>query len=90
MLAAEQGKPFKALNRSVEPPPEERELIASGATWGTSVDDERLSQLPDLPAEEPEVARTAERRHRGGLLGWLFGDSDDDEAPPPPPPRSGR
>ena len=89
MLAAEQGKPLKALSRSVEPPPEERELVASGAVWGSSIDDERLSQLPNLPAEEPEVARS-EKRHRGGLLGWLFGDGDEDETPPPPPPRSGR
>jgi penicillin-binding protein 1A len=88
MLAAEQGKPLKGLSRSVEPPPEEQELVASGATWGSNIDDERLSQTPQLPAEEPEVAR-AERRHRGGLLGWLFGDSNDDEDAPPPP-HSGR
>lgn len=85
MLAAEQGKPYKPLDKSVEPPPE-RELVASGAIWD-GIDDEKLSRTPDLPAQEPETR--PERHHRGGLLGWLFGDSDDeDEAPPPPP--SGR
>jgi penicillin-binding protein 1A len=87
MLTAEQGLPVKSLNRSVQPPPEERELIASGAVWD-GIDDEKLSKLPDLPAEEPDATH-AEKRHRGGLLGWLFGDSDEDQEAPPPP-RSGR
>jgi penicillin-binding protein 1A len=86
MLVAEQGHPLKPLNRSVQPSIEERELIASGGNFG-GIDDERLAQMPNLPAEEPET-RT-ERRHRGGLLGWLFGDDDDSEEAPPPP-RSGR
>jgi hypothetical protein len=85
MLAAEQGHPLKGLDRSVQPPIEERELIASGGSWD-GIDDERLSQLPNLPDSEPEMAR-AERRHRGGLLGWLFGDEEEE---PPPPPRPGR
>ncbi len=84
MLAAEQGLPIKPLNRSVEPPPEETRLVASDATWDAR-DDESLSKLPDLPADEPQPR--SERRHRGGLLGWLFG-SDDDDDPPPPPHRS--
>jgi penicillin-binding protein 1A len=85
MLTAEQGHPLKGLDRSVQPPIEERELIASGGSWD-GIDDERLSQLPNLPDSEPEMAR-AERRHRGGLLGWLFGDEEEE---PPPPPRPGR
>jgi penicillin-binding protein 1A len=81
MLAAEQGLPLKALDKSVQPPPEDLEMVASGATWDGR-DDESLKHLPNLPPEEPQP-RT-ERRHRGGLLGWLFGDDDDDETPPPP------
>ncbi|MEI7790597.1 MAG: PBP1A family penicillin-binding protein, partial [Alphaproteobacteria bacterium] len=90
MLAAEQGLPLKALDKSVEPPPEDTELMASGAVWDGR-DDERIVAPPtDLPAQEPEP-RAPERRHRGGLLGWLFGSSDDDEEAPPPPRRdSGR
>src|SRR6201996_8586735 len=43
MLTAEQGRPVKALNRSVEPPPEEeRQIMASGAVWD-GIDDEKLS-----------------------------------------------
>jgi penicillin-binding protein 1A len=88
MLAAEQGLPLKPLDKSVQPPPEDMTLIASGATWDGR-DDESLSRLPNLPAEESQQPN--ERRHRGGLLGWLFG-SDEDDAPPPPPRRddSGR
>jgi penicillin-binding protein 1A len=86
MLAAEQGHPVKALDRSVQPPPEEeRQIVASGAVWD-GIDDEKLSRPPDLPADQEERPR----RHRGGLLGWLFGSDDDDENTPPPPPRSGR
>jgi penicillin-binding protein 1A len=84
MLAAEQGHPLKALDRSVQPPPEEeRQVVASGAVWD-GIDDEKLGRMPNLPADQEERPR----RHRGGLLGWLFGDSDDDEDTPPP--RSGR
>jgi len=86
MLAAEQGHPLKALDRSVQPPPEEeRQVVASGAVWD-GIDDEKLGRMPALPAEQEERPR----RHRGGLLGWLFGSDDDDEDTPPPPPRSGR
>jgi penicillin-binding protein 1A len=81
MLAAEQGKPLKPLNRSVQPPPEETQMVASGASWDGR-DDESLNRLPTLPAEEPQ--QRTEHRHRGGLLGWLFGDDDDDDTPPPP------
>jgi hypothetical protein len=86
MLAAEQGMPYRPLNRSVQPPPE-TELVASGAVWDGR-DDESLSRVPQLPPEEPQSTRQ-ERRHRGGLLGWLFGSDDDDNPPPPQPPRSG-
>ncbi|MBW8707963.1 MAG: hypothetical protein JF627_01600, partial [Alphaproteobacteria bacterium] len=76
--------------KSEEPPPEDTQLMASGAIWDAR-DDERIdARPPDLPAEEPS-SRASERRHRGGLLGWLFGNSDDDEDAPPPPRRdSGR
>jgi len=84
MLAAEQGMKLKALDRSVQPPPEELQMAASGATWDGR-DDESLNKLPDLPAEEPQ--QRPEHRHRGGLLGWLFGNDDDDQNPPPPPRR---
>jgi penicillin-binding protein 1A len=75
MLAAEQGLPYRPLDRSVQPPPEEMEMAASGASWDGH-DDESLSRLPNLPPEEAEQPK--ERHHRGGLLGWLFGDDDDD------------
>jgi len=89
MLAAEQGQPLRPLNRSIEPPPEQFEIAASGAVWDHR-DDESLSRLPNLPPDESEQPKK-ERRHRGGLLGWLFGDDDDAEDAPPPPPRdSGR
>jgi penicillin-binding protein 1A len=84
MLVAEQGKPYRALDKSEQPSPEEQEMLASGASWNGN-DDERLSRTPDLPPDEQQ--RQPERRHRGGLLGWLFGDSDDDDDAPPPPPR---
>jgi penicillin-binding protein 1A len=86
MLAAEQGMPYRPLTRSVQPPPE-TELVASGATWDGR-DDESLTRVPELPPEESQSARP-ERRHRGGLLGWLFGSDDDSDNPPPPPPRPG-
>jgi hypothetical protein len=80
MLAAEQGKPYRPLDRSVQPPPED-ELIASGSRWDGS-DDERLGRPPELPSEEQQQPQ---HHHRGGLLGWLFGDSgDQDDAPAPP------
>jgi penicillin-binding protein 1A len=85
MLAAELGKPYRALDKSVQPTPEEQQLMASGAAWDGS-DDERLSRTPELPSQEQQPPQ---RHHRGGLLGWLFGDSDDDDDAPPPPPRSG-
>jgi penicillin-binding protein 1A len=80
MLAAEAGLPLKPLDKSVQPPPQD-ELIASGATWDGR-DDESLNRLPNLPAEEPQPQQG--RRHRGGLLGWLFGSGDDDDNAPPP------
>jgi len=82
MLAAEQGKPFHPLNRSVQPSPEALELASSGAVWDGR-DDEMMSRPPNLPPGEAETPRR-ERHHRGGLLGWLFGDDDDDEDAPPP------
>ena len=84
ILAAEQGKPFHPLDRSVQPPPDELQIASSGPVWDGH-DDESLNRLPNLPPEEQEPKR--ERRHRGGLLGWLFGNDDDDDNAPPPPPR---
>ncbi|HWY64728.1 MAG TPA: PBP1A family penicillin-binding protein [Rhizomicrobium sp.] len=81
MLVAEQGKPYRPLNRSVQPPPEAFDIASSGAGWDGR-DDESFGRPPNLPAEENEPPRR-ERHHRGGLLGWLFGDDDDDNAPPP-------
>jgi len=82
MLAAEKGLPNRPLSRSVEPPPDEMEIAASGPSWDGH-DDENLNKLPNLPSAEPDQPKR-ERRHRGGLLGWLFGDDDDEEAAPPP------
>src|SRR5215469_1177546 len=82
MLAAEQGKPYRPLDKSVQPPPEEQELMASGAAMGSG-DDERLSRTPDLPAGDQQQEQP-QHHHRGGLLGWLFGDDDDDSDAPPP------
>ncbi len=88
MLAAEQGKPNRPLDRSVQPPPEAFEIASSGATWDGR-DDESFARPPNLPPEEAEQPRR-ERHHRGGLLGWLFGDDDDDDDAPPPRRDSGR
>ncbi len=87
MLVAEQGKPYKPLDKSVQPPPEDQEVVASGATWDGG-DDEGLARLPELPQQDQQQPQQPERRHRGGLLGWLFGNSDDDDNAPPPPARS--
>jgi len=83
ILAAEQGKPFHPLDRSVQPPPDELQIASSGPVWDGH-DDESLSHTPNLPPGEQEPSKR-ERRHRGGLLGWLFGDDDDDDNAPPPP-----
>jgi penicillin-binding protein 1A len=85
MLAAEQGLPLKPLDKSVQPPPEDQTLMASGATWDGR-DDESLNHLPNLPAEEPQQQQRPERHH-GGLLGWLFGSNDDDQDPQQVQPR---
>jgi penicillin-binding protein 1A len=89
MLAAEQGLPIKALDKSVRPPPEELEAMADGGTWD-GADDEALSRTPGLPDdEEPQQPRRDQPRKRsGGLLGWLFGSGEDEPEPPPPPPPS--
>ncbi len=89
MLAAEKGYPLKPLDKSVQPPPEELTAMDSGATWDGR-DDEALGSLPELPGEAPAQQPQQERRHRGGLLGWLFGSSGDEDEAPPPPPRSDR
>jgi penicillin-binding protein 1A len=90
MLIAEKDHPLKALDKSVQPPPEELTAMDSGATWDGR-DDEALGRLPDLPpGEAPAQQQQQERRHRGGLLGWLFGSGDDDDNAPPPPPRGDR
>jgi len=84
MLAAEQGLPLKALDKSVQPPPQDTELMASGAAWDGR-DDEQLNRMPDLVAPDEEPPQRPERRRRsGGLLGWLFGSSPDDSEEPPP------
>jgi penicillin-binding protein 1A len=82
MLAAEQGKAYHPLDRSVQPPPEALELASSSSVWDGR-DDEMMGRLPNLPPGEAEPPRR-ERHHRGGLLGWLFGDDDNDEDAPPP------
>jgi len=82
MLAAEKGLPYHALDRSLPPPPE-AEVVASDGIWDGR-DEEISSSMPELPPEERPPARP-ERRHRGGLLGWLFGNDDDEDEPPPPP-----
>ncbi|HEY4075850.1 MAG TPA: PBP1A family penicillin-binding protein [Rhizomicrobium sp.] len=84
MLAAEKDYPLKPLSKSVQPPPQDISMMDSGATWDGR-DDEALSHTPALPPEEQQP----EHRHRGGLLGWLFG-SDDDDKPPPPGGDTGR
>ena len=66
-------------------PPPETELVASGAVWDGR-DDESLTRVPELPPDDSQSGRP-ERRHRGGLLGWLFGSGDDDGEQPPPQPR---
>jgi len=83
ILAAEQGKPYHPLDRSIPPPPDELQIASSGPVWDGH-DDESLSHTPNLPPGEQEPSKR-ERRHRGGLLGWLFGDDDDDDNAPPPP-----
>ncbi len=75
MLAAEKGHALKPLDKSVQPPPEEQLMLSSGAVWDQR-DDEALARSPQLPQEEQPQQ---EHRHRGGLLGWLFGDDDDDD-----------
>jgi penicillin-binding protein 1A len=86
MLTAEQGLPLKPLAKSAPPPPEDPELMASGATWDGANDEQVSSATPNLPPGEQQP-QPPERRHRGGLLGWLFGSGDDDDNAPPPPPR---
>jgi penicillin-binding protein 1A len=83
MREAEAGKPLKGLDRSPpQPPNQQDDMFASGVT----PDDE--SGAPVRQTAEsgpPEMSPPPERpRHRGGLLGWLFGD---DDGPPPPPPQ---
>ena len=82
MLAAEQGKPYHPLDRSVQPPPEAFDMASTGLTLDGR-DDESFGRPPNLPPQEAEPPRR-ERHHRGGLLGWLFGDDDDDQDAPPP------
>jgi hypothetical protein len=74
MLAAEKGLPLKPLDKSVQPPPEDESLLASGATWGNT-DDE--SQLPHGETPEIHAEQQPERRRSGGILGWLFGSGDE-------------
>jgi penicillin-binding protein 1A len=84
MLVAEQGLPLKALDKSAQPPPEELEAMASGASWGAGPDDEALARTPNLPDDEqPQGPRPDHKRSSGGLLGWLFGSSSDDDRDEP-------
>ena len=91
MLAAEQGHAAEGrwTARCSRRRKKSDRLLASGAVWD-GIDDEKLGR--HCRTCRPRTRKQpAERRHRGGLLGWLFGsDDDDDDAPPPPPPRSGR
>jgi len=84
MLTAEKGLPMKPLSRTPPQPANEPGLFASGVTGSAPGDDEAAAAAlaqADRPSEPP-----LERRGRGGILGWLFGD--DDDRPPPPPPAS--
>jgi penicillin-binding protein 1A len=83
MLAAEQGLPLKPLDKSVQPPPEDQELMASGATWDGQDDETPNQQMPQLPPEDAQQ-QDHPRGHGGGLLGWLFGNDEEQNAPPPP------
>ena len=88
MLAAEGNKPIKPLDRSTEPSDDELQTNSDGTT-GVGTDDEGLSKAPTLPAGQDQNApqqQQSRRSHRGGLLGWLFGDSDDQAHPTPPAP----
>jgi penicillin-binding protein 1A len=77
MLGAEKGLALKPLDKSVQPPPDELDNLLASGTSLPAQDDEALSRAPQLPAETPQ-AQQRDTRHRGGLLGWLFGNSDDD------------
>jgi penicillin-binding protein 1A len=77
MRVAETGKPLRGLDRSAPQPPNEPEDLFSA-----SRDDESGAPMPQTAEAGPPV-EARPTHHRGGLLGWLFGDDDD----PPPPPR---
>src|SRR6185437_4963956 len=114
MLTAEKGLPLKPLDRSPPQPPNEPGFFASLFSSGPAPtaryargryaqgDDESAPSAMAQAEPPPEPRR--ERRHWGGILGWLFGDDDDDRGqdrdrehyrdegdrppPPPPPPES--
>jgi penicillin-binding protein 1A len=88
MLAAEDGKPIKPLDKSVQPPADDQEVTDSGATWDGGDDEAISARTPDLPADEDQQGQPQHQRgHGGGILGWLFGNGGDEQQPPPPPPR---
>ena len=87
MLAAEQGQPYKPLDKSVQPPPEDQEADGVGRDMGWRRRRKADPHCPSCRAEQDQQPQQPDHRHRGGLLGWLFGNSDDDENAPPPPPR---
>jgi hypothetical protein len=88
MLGAEDGKPIKPLDKSVQPPADDQEVTDSGATWDGGDDEAISAHTPELPSDEDQQAQPQHQRgHGGGILGWLFGNGGDEQQPPPPPPR---
>jgi len=64
--------PLKALDKSVQPPPEDNALMASGATWDGRDDETINARTPDLPAEEPQQRVIAQSVNRD-LTAMLYG-----------------
>jgi penicillin-binding protein 1A len=83
MLAAEDGKPLKGLDRSPPQPPNDENDYPEGQVIAGALpgDDESAVMLsgqgpPALPDQAPD------RRRGGGLFGWLFGSGAQDDTPP--------
>jgi len=76
MLAAEQGLPVEGAGQVGAAAAGRPGDVGIGRDLGWPAI--RKPEAPSRPAAGRTQPRT-ERRHRGGLLGWLFGDDDDDE-----------